>query len=80
MLTKIAGNYKKAENEEACIKATSDAYVLMKKISGEHDPQAIRCWLNLAQVYTFFERQDDAKAIYKAFLDTFKAQGANWSQ
>ena len=43
LLTKIAGNYKKAENQEACIKATSDAFELMKKISGDHDPQAIRC-------------------------------------
>ena len=32
LLTKIAGNQKKAGNEEACIQATRDAYELIKRL------------------------------------------------
>uniref|UniRef100_A0A7S3HVI4 Tetratricopeptide repeat protein n=1 Tax=Favella ehrenbergii TaxID=182087 RepID=A0A7S3HVI4_9SPIT len=85
LLTKIAGNYKKAENEEACIKATSDAHELMKKISGEHDAPTIRCWLNLAQVYSFFEKDEEAKTIYTDFIALFNSRTGeegteDWSQ
>ena len=36
-LTKVAGNFKKANDEEACVKASHDAYELMKKLSGDKD-------------------------------------------
>jgi len=50
LLTKIAGNWKKANNEVECVKASQDAYELMKKLEGETDATTIRCWLNIASV------------------------------
>ena len=35
LLTKIAGNYKKANNKGKCIEASTDAYDLMKTLSSE---------------------------------------------
>ena len=74
LLTKIAGNYKKADKQAECIKASFDAYELMKKLSGEHDAQTCRCRINLAQVYQHFELNDEAKAHYQEYLTAYRAQ------
>lgn len=37
LLTKKTGNWKKAENEVECVKASKEAYELMKKLEGETD-------------------------------------------
>jgi len=70
----MAGNYKKANNKESCIKASKDAYELIKLLSGERDQQSCRCLFNLAQVYSHFEQADDAKACYTVFTELYKAQ------
>ncbi len=51
LYTKMAGNYKKADKEDECIKASVDAYELMLKLSNAKDAQTCRCLVNLAQVY-----------------------------
>lgn len=38
LYTKIAGNYKKAQQEEECVKASTAALDLIKSLSGEKDP------------------------------------------
>ena len=52
LLTKIAGNYKKANKKTECIKASLDAYNLMKTFShgsqATPDYQTCRCLVNLA--------------------------------
>ena len=49
--TKVAGNYKKANNVAECVKASTTAYELMNQLAGEKDPQTCRCLINLGQVY-----------------------------
>ena len=51
LYTKLAGNFKKANMKDQCIKASTDAFELIKRISGEKDAQTCRCMINLAQVY-----------------------------
>ena len=85
LLTKIAGNYKKAEKQEECIQASQQAYDLMKRLSGENDPQTCRCLINLAQVYQNFELNEEAKTHYQQYLTAFEAQNGendtdDWSQ
>jgi hypothetical protein len=63
-MTKIAGNYKKADMETHCIEASKDAFELMKRLTGEKDKQSCRCLINLAQVYQHFNKAEDAKALY----------------
>jgi len=43
LYTKLAGNYKKANLKDECIKASKDAYELIKRLSGEKDAQTCRC-------------------------------------
>ena len=40
LLTKIAGNYKRANDAQNCIEASTEAYELIKRLSGEVDPQS----------------------------------------
>ena len=51
LYTKLAGNFKKANMKDQCIKASTDAFELIKRSSGEKDAQTCRCMINLAQVY-----------------------------
>ena len=67
----MAGNYKKADMEEECIKASKNAYELMLQLSNANDPQTCRCQLNLAQVYQYFEKTDEAKDCYTKFLTLY---------
>ena len=77
LLTKIAGNYKKASKERECIEASKHAFTLMNSLSGEKDPQTCRCKLNLAQVYQHFEKPDDAKKLYEEFLALYTQQNGS---
>ena len=74
LYTKIAGNYKKADKKDECIQASKDAYELMKKLSSDKDSQTCRCLINLAQVYQYFELNDEAKGLYQQFVTAFEAQ------
>ena len=69
LLTKIGGYYKKTEDKEKCIQATTEAYELMKSISGENDAQSCKCKLNLASVYQHYEMNEEAKKSFQEFLD-----------
>ena len=46
--TKIAGNWKRADNEEQCIKASKAAHEIMKKLEGANDSTTIKCRFNIA--------------------------------
>lgn len=72
LYTKMAGNYKKADMEDESIKASKDAYELMLQLSNANDPQTCRCQLNLAQVYQYFEKTDEAKDCYSKFLTLYE--------
>ena len=37
LFTKIAGNYKKANKADACIRASKNAYYMIKRLSGVTD-------------------------------------------
>ena len=87
----MAGNYKKAAQQEECVQASLDAYELIKQLSGEYDVQTCHCMLNLAQVYYHFERTEEAKELYQKYLTMFKSQSSeqveevsggqgNWSE
>ena len=65
LYTKLAGNFKKADMKDQCIKASTDAYELIKRLSGEKDAQTCRCLINLGQVYQHFEAPEDAKRLYQ---------------
>jgi len=81
LLTKIAGNYKKAEMESECVEASQEALDLMKGLSGEKDAQSCRCLLNLASVYQHFEKEELARNLYAQFLALFDSQnGENGQQ
>ena len=85
LLTKIAGNYKKANKQAECIAASKDAFILIKQLSGEKDAQTCRCKINLAQVYQTFEDTDEAKRIYQQYITMYEgetgAEGTqDWSQ
>ena len=51
LLTKMAGNYKKLNNMEKCVKASVDAFVLIQRTAGAEDAQTCRCLVNLGTVY-----------------------------
>ena len=71
LYTKLAGNFKKANMKEQCVKASTDAFELIKRISGEKDAQTCRCMINLAQVYQTFEEPEDAKRLYQQYLEMY---------
>ena len=71
LLTKMAGNYKKANMASECIDTSKEAYELMKRLTSETDPQTCRTKINLGQVYQHFEMNDEAKALYQEYLDMF---------
>ena len=84
LLTKIAGNYKKAEKQDECIDASKQAYELMLRLSNEKDAQTCRCLLNYAQCHQFFESYDTAKELYQKYITLFESQDGqngnqNWS-
>ena len=72
LLTKMAGNYKKLNNMEQCVKASVDAFVLIQKVVGPEDAQTCRCLVNLGTVYQYFERNDDAKDKYRQYINMFE--------
>ena len=74
LLTKMAGNYKKANKSAECIQASIDAFELIKRLSGEKDAQTCRCKINLAQVYQTFENTDEAKRLYQEFVTMYEGQ------
>ena len=85
LLTKITGYYKKADLYELCLQASQDAYELIKRLRGTDDAQTWRCFLNIANVYQYFERTEEAKSRYQEFLNTFEnytinGEGGDWSQ
>ena len=61
----MTGNLKKANKESECIAASLEAYNLIARLSGEKDPQTCRCLINLAQVYTHFEKEEESRARYQ---------------
>ena len=72
LLTKITGYYKKADLYELSLQASQDAYELIKRLRGMDDAQTWRCFLNIANVYQHFERNEEAKSRYQEFLNTFE--------
>lgn len=74
LLTKIAGNYKKADKETECVKASKEAFVLIKRLNGEKDAQSCRCLINLAQVYHHFNKTEEAKTLFLEYLAMFNTQ------
>ena len=54
LLTKIAGNLKKAESEEKCIQAGLEAHSLLCGVLGPKDLQSCRALVNLAGIYAHF--------------------------
>ena len=65
LLTKIAGNYKKANKRDECVKASTQAYGIMSAISGQDDAQTQKCRLNLASVHQYFEENEEALKMYQ---------------
>ena len=85
LLTKIAGNFKRANKESECVEASEQAYSLMKKVSGEQDIQTAKCLLNYASVYLYFEKSEEALKLYKQFEEQFKSMNGengttDWSK
>lgn len=68
LLTKIAGNHKKANNSEGTISVTKEAYQLCKESLGENDIMTAKCLINLANVYVHFKMQQDAKDIFEQYI------------
>jgi tetratricopeptide (TPR) repeat protein len=64
LLTKIAGNYKKAGKRDECVDTSEQAFELMKKLEGPDDAQTWKTRINLGTVYQHFEEPEPAKAIY----------------
>lgn len=58
LLTKIAGNYKKAEMADKCIESGTEAYSLLSKTLGKKDLQSCRALVNLAGIYAHFENNE----------------------
>ena len=57
----------------------------MQALAGDNDPQTCRCQLNLAEVYLHFLKNEEAKALYEAFLSIYNSQDGSgttqdWSQ
>lgn len=73
LLTKIAGNYKRANNETEAVSASRKAYELMLKCVGDQDIQTCKCLLNYGSVYAFFEKKDAALQLYKQFVAKFES-------
>ena len=82
--TKIAGNYKKADDKDKTLHASKQAWQIMLRLQGAKDPQTCRCKLNLAQVHQHFENPDEAKKLYNEYLELFRKQDGsdgteNWA-
>lgn len=69
LLTKIAGNHKKADDKEGTIYATNEAYKLCKDSLGENDIMTAKCLINLANVYVHFKMHQEAKDIFCKYLE-----------
>jgi tetratricopeptide (TPR) repeat protein len=61
-LTKASGNYKRA------VKLQSDAYDIVKRIKGSHDPKTIDSLCRLAQLSTFAGNSKTGEAYYRDAL------------
>ena len=71
LYTKIAGNYKKANDFDKCLENSDAAYKLMCKLQGQLDFQTQKCFINLADVYAHFEKKEEAKEKFNHFLQVF---------
>ena len=85
LLTKIAGNFKRANKEAECVEASEQAYDLMRKVSGDLDIQTSKCLLNYASVYVYFEKKEEALKLYKQFEEQFESMNGengttDWSK
>ena len=69
MLTKIAGNLKKAGDIQGTLEATEQAYNISKDCFGANDITTCRCLANLAAVNLYFDMKDEAKIKYQTYLD-----------
>ena len=74
LLTKIAGNYKKADDKAQAIGASQEAVDLIRELTGAKDIQAVKCLINLAATHDHFENKDDAKRLYQEYLDMYASE------
>ena len=65
LYTKIAGNYKKADDKDKCLEAIKKALDLAEKIGGKKDLYSCKTLINYGDVQYYFEMTDEAKATYK---------------
>ena len=77
LLTKIAGNYKKLNDETNCIQNSLAAYNIIKRLQGEKNVQSCICLINLAGVYQHFDQKDEALRLYEEFITLFDQE--NWT-
>lgn len=73
LLTKIAGNYKKANKLELCVEAGQQAYDTLCNTVGKQDLQSCRALVNLGGIYMHFENNEKATEIFKQYLALFEA-------
>ena len=73
LLTKIAGNYKKANKMEPCIEAGQQAYDTLCNTLGKQDLQSCRALVNLGGIYMHFQNNEKATEIFKQYLALFEA-------
>ena len=74
LLTKIAGNYKKLNDETNCIQNSLAAYNIIKRLQGEKHVQSCICFINLAGVYQHFDKKDEALRLYEEFIELFEQE------
>lgn len=72
LLTKIAGNYKKAENADKCIQSGTEAFNLLCQTLGEKDLQSCRALVNLAGIHAHFENSELALEKLQQFSTLFE--------
>ena len=80
LLTKIAGNLKKANDKEGTIEAAEQAYQVSLQCFGERDITTWRCLANLAAVLLHFGLKDEAKQRYHSYIENWQEEWNEDSQ
>ena len=80
LYTKIAGNYKKAEDKDKSLESIKKAHDLAEKIGGKKDLYTCKCLINYGDVQYYFELTEEAKATYQQFLDLFEENKDEWEE
>ena len=74
LFTKLAGNFKKLDQFDECLKNSKAAHELSKQLIGELDIQTCKSYLNLADVYVHFEKKEEAIEHFTYFTTLFAKQ------